>query len=122
MYSLLEMKTGLMETEFRLGFARLIRALCKYAGIPCDVITQTWKRTRIKNETEQAQICRDSTGIISKKTILKNHPFVENVDEELKQLQKEEKEEQEKAELYQNVFSEEEENEDEKEENIDIRD
>ena len=123
MYSLLEMKTGLMETEFRLGFARLIRALCKYAGISCDVITQTWKRTRIKNETEQAQICRDSTGIISRKTILKNHPFVENVDEELKQLQKEEKEDQEKTELYQNAFSgKEKENEDEKEENSDIRD
>ncbi len=121
MYSLLEMKTGLMETEFRLGFARLIRALCKYAGIPCGAITQTWKRTRIKNETEQAQICRDSTGIISRKTILKNHPFVENVDEELKQLQKEEKEEQEKAELYQNAFPGKEESEDEEEENSDIR-
>lgn len=120
MYSLLEMKTGLMETEFRLGFARLIRALCKYAGISCDVITQTWKRTRIKNETEQAQICRDSIGIISRKTILKNHPFVENVDEELKQLQKEEKEEQEKAELYQNAFSGKDKNE--KEENSDTKD
>ena len=33
MYSLLEMKTGLMETEFRLGFARLVRAICKALGI-----------------------------------------------------------------------------------------
>ena len=33
MYSLLEMKVGLMETEFRLGFAKLIRAICRYCKI-----------------------------------------------------------------------------------------
>lgn len=116
MYSLIEMKTGLMETEFRLGFARLIRALCKSAGIPCDVITQTWKRTRIKNESEQAQICRDSVGIVSQKTILKNHPLVEDVDEEIKQLRKEEQEEKEKVDFYQSAFKDSEEgNSDEKE-------
>lgn len=104
MYSLLEMKTGLMETEFRLGFAKLIRALCKSIGIPCDTITQTWKRTRIKNESEQAQICKNSVGIVSQKTILKNHPLVEDVDEELKQLSKEEEEDLKKTELYQDAF------------------
>lgn len=96
MYSLLEMKTGLMETEFKLGFSRLIRAICKYLNIPCEVIIQTWTRTCIKNDTEQAQICKDSVGIVSKKTILKNHPLVEDADAELKQLEKEEQEEQEK--------------------------
>ena len=104
MYSLLEMKTGLMETEFRLGFARLIRAICKALGISCGTIIQTWTRTCIKNDTEQAQICKDSVGIVSKKTILKNHPLVEDADEELKQIEKEEKEAQEKADLYAGTF------------------
>ena len=104
MYSLLEMKTGLMETEFRLGFARLIRAICKALGISCGTIIQTWTRTCIKNDTEQAQICRDSVGIVSEKTILKNHPLVEDADEELKQIEKEEKEAQEKADLYAGAF------------------
>ena len=104
MYSLLEMKTGLMETEFKLGFARLVRAICRSLGIQCDTIIQTWTRTRIKNDTEQAQICRDSVGIVSKKTILKNHPLVEDADEELKQIEKEEKEAQEKADAYTGAF------------------
>ena len=102
MYSLLEMKTGLMETEFRLGFARLVRAICKSLNIKCGTIIQTWTRTCIKNDTEQAQICKDSVGIVSKKTILKNHPLVEDADAELKQLEKEEKEEQEK--MNQNLY------------------
>lgn len=103
MYSLLEMKTGLMETEFRLGFARLIRAICKYLNIECKTIIQTWTRTRIKNDTEQAQICKDSVGIVSKKTILKNHPFVESVDDEIKQLEKEAKEQRNKEDIYNNL-------------------
>lgn len=104
MYSLLEMKTGLMETEFKLGFARLVRAVCRSLGIQCNTIIQTWTRTCIKNDTEQAQICRDSVGIVSKKTILKNHPLVEDADEELKQIEKEEKEAQEKADAYTGAF------------------
>lgn len=104
MYSLLEMKAGLTETEFQLGFARLVRAICKHAGIECNKIIQTWTRTCIKNDTEQAQICRDSVGIVSKKTILKAHPLVEDADAELKQLEKEEQEAQEKAEAYSGAF------------------
>lgn len=105
MYSLLEMKVGLMETEFRLGFARLVRAICKYLGIECGTIIQTWTRTCIKNDTEQAQICKDSVGIVSKKTILKNHPLVEDADAELKQIEKEDQEAQEKADLYSGAFA-----------------
>lgn len=104
MYSLLEMKTGLMETEFKLGFARLVRAICKALSIPCGTIIQTWTRTCIKNDKEQAQICKDSVGIVSKKTILKNHPLVEDADDEIKQLEKEEQEAQEKADAYSGAF------------------
>lgn len=105
MYSLLEMKVGLMETEFKLGFADLIRAICKYLNIECKSIIQTWTRTCIKNDTEQAQICKDSVGIVSKRTILKNHPFVEDADEELKYLEQEEQENLEKANMYPNAFN-----------------
>lgn len=104
MYALIEMKVGLMETEFRLGFAKLVRAICKMENITCDVINQTWTRTRIKNDTELANICKDSVGVISKKTILKNHPFVEDVEEELKQLKKEEAETEGQQDTYQTAF------------------
>lgn len=104
MYSLLEMKTGLMETEFKLGFSRLVRAICKHEGIKCGTIVQTWTRTSIKNDTELAQICRDSEGIISRQTILKNHPFVKDAEAEMKQIAKEEEEDQAKMEQYGAAF------------------
>lgn len=41
------------------------------------------------NETEVIQSARDSKGIISNRTILENHPWVKDVDEEEAQLEKE---------------------------------
>lgn len=104
MYSLLEMKAGLMEIEFRIGFSKLIRAICQHENIAADSIIQTWTRTGIQNDVEQAQICRDSEGVVSRLTILKNHPLVQDAEAELKQLEKEEQESQEKADFYQGAF------------------
>ena len=53
---------------------------------------------------ELAQICRDSVGIVSQKTILKNHPLVEDADAELKQLEKEQAAEQQREEQYGRAF------------------
>ena len=104
MYAMLEMKTGLMQTEFEPGFARLVRAICHFHGQRCDKVVQVWTRTSIKNDTELAQICQQSVGIVSRKTILASHPLVEDVEEELKQLAAEEEEAQEKAEQYGGAF------------------
>lgn len=92
LYALLELKAGLMETEFRLGFNELIRAICKANNQDCGTIIQTWTRTSIRNDAELVAMCAQSEGIVSKKTILKHHPFVENAEDEEKQLQKEQKE------------------------------
>ena len=89
MYALLELKAGLMETEFKLGFGELVRAICRYESIPCDTIIQTWTRTSIKNETEISDICKNSVGIVSNRTILKNHPLVEDAEAEERQIEKE---------------------------------
>ena len=105
MYSLLEMKAGLTETEFQLGFARLVRAICRHENISCGKITQTWTRTCIRNEKELVEMCRNSVGIVSNATILANHPFCEDVQQELKQLQKEKKEAEEEANAYSGTFS-----------------
>lgn len=100
LYALLELKAGLMETEFRLGFNELVRAILKDCGAKAKSITQTWTRTSIKNDAELAAMCSQSVGIISKKTILKNHPFVENAEDEEKQLEKEAQEETQAADIY----------------------
>lgn len=82
LYSLLELKAGLMETEFRLGFGELVRAICRAKGREVGQITQTWTRTAIRNDSELVDMCQKSVGVLSTKTILKNHPFVENAEDE----------------------------------------
>ncbi|HAZ06787.1 MAG TPA: phage portal protein [Acetobacterium sp.] len=86
MYSLLELKAGLLETEFRLGFGDFIRAICHYLRTDCQTINQTWTRTAITNDTETAEICKGSYGIVSDKTILAHHPFVDDVQAEIKEI------------------------------------
>ncbi len=92
LYSLLELKAGLMETEFKLAFGEFIRAICQYLNIECKSIIQTWTRTAITNDTELATIASSSKGVVSDKTILKNHPWVEDADQEEKQIKKEQEE------------------------------
>ena len=104
LYSLLELKAGLMETEFKLGFGRLVRAICKYISAECGQIIQTWTRSAIRSDSELADICEKSVGLVSNKTILKNHPFVENADEEEKQLEKEKEKVAEEADVYRKAF------------------
>lgn len=105
MYALLEMKVGLMETEFQSSFNDLVRAICNFYQLSAGQIIQTWTRTCIKNDTEQSQICKNSVGVVSKKTILKNHPLVEDADAELKQLAKEEEEAKAKEDEYMESFA-----------------
>ena len=92
LYSLLELKAGLTETEFKLGFGEFIRAVCNHHNIECKSVIQTWTRTAVTNDTDLAAICTSSVGVISNKTILKNHPFVEDADAEEKQIKKENQE------------------------------
>lgn len=58
LYSLLELKAGMAEMEFRSGFEELIKAICDYSGIACENVTQTWTRTSVSNDTELADIAQ----------------------------------------------------------------
>jgi len=49
------------------------------------------------NETDTINNCKASVGIISQRTIVANHPWVEDPDEEIEQLQKEQAEAMERA-------------------------
>lgn len=89
LYSLLELKAGLLETEFRQGLGRLVRLICKHLGIAPATIDQTWTRTAVTNDLELAEIASKSIGAISQHTILKRHPWVDDPDEEQKQLARE---------------------------------
>lgn len=91
LYSLLELKSGLMETEFRPSFGRLIRCICRVnnLSIKDDAIIQTWTRTMVQNDSELAQIAKESAGVISDETIIRNHPWVENPQDEMNRLSEE---------------------------------
>ena len=93
LYSLLELKAGMMETQFRTGFAELVRAICRVEGMaePAKII-QTWTRNMVQNDLETAQIAAQSVGVISDQTIVKNHPWVDDAEAELKQMKKEKEE------------------------------
>lgn len=101
LYTLLELKAGLMETEFRLAFGKLIRMICKHLGYTPKKVIQTWTRNMIQNDEETANIAKNSVGIISRKTIIKNHPWVEDVEIELKNIKEEEEKDIQKGLPYQ---------------------
>lgn len=96
LYSLLEQKAGLQETEFRLGFGQFIRCVCRLLGIQIrdDTILQTWTRTSVKNDQEIAQICAQSKGTISEQTIVEHHPYVDDPEKEMQRLAEEKQEAQ----------------------------
>ena len=90
LYALLELKAGLMETEFKESFGKFIRCVCRIQGIQIkdDIIIQTWTRTSVKNESEEATIAATSKNIIPDEDIVRNHPWVENFDRSWEQLQR----------------------------------
>lgn len=90
LYSLLEIKAGLLETEFRAGFSQFLRILLGYLGLPEDTpIEQIYYRNSIENDMEIAEIAEKSQGIISRRTILRNHPWVEDAAQEAEALAQE---------------------------------
>lgn len=98
-YRKLELKAGLTQIEFEKGFAKLIRVIMKFLKISdwkIRAITQTWTRNMISNDLENAQIANESKAneTISDETIAKNHPWVEDPEEELKKLKQQKKESQ----------------------------
>lgn len=94
-YRKLELKAGLTQIEFEKGFNKLIRSIMKFLNVKdysSKPIVQTWTRNMISNDLEDAQIAMESKDIVSDETIAKNHPWVENPEEEMKKLLKQKEE------------------------------
>nr|WP_306291090.1 phage portal protein [Enterococcus innesii] len=90
MYSLLELKASMLETEFRLGFAALVRFILEYSNANADVtIKQTWTRSAINNDLEQADIISKLAPVTSEENLAKANPIVENWETEIANLQAE---------------------------------
>jgi hypothetical protein len=78
-----------MEKQIRLFYKQLIIMINMYNSLDIDSGI-TFNRSQIFNEGEIIDNCMKSMGIVSRKTILEKHPFVENVEEELIRLKEEE--------------------------------
>ena len=93
LYSLLELKAGNMETQFRSGYATLVKMILKHLGFSDKFrIKQTWTRNSINNDTEMAQVVSTLATITSRENVAKSNPIVEDWQDELR-LQKAEQEE-----------------------------
>lgn len=108
LYSLLELKAGLQETEFKLAFGRFIRCVCRLHNLPIkeDTIIQTWTRTSVKNDTELADIAEKSMGVISRATIVAHHPWVEDSEAEMDTIKEEEGEHEEQSKTVTDMLAE----------------
>lgn len=89
-YRRLELKCGLLEGEFRTGINELCKSILRFLGLDDAVsITQTYTRNMISSDLENAQIAQMSVGVISNKTIIENHPWVDDPEKEDQRLQEE---------------------------------
>lgn len=95
LYSALDIKANGFETEFTQIFDDLLYFINKYLedknlikGTP-EPIELTFVRNTPQNIAENIQNVKNSKGVISDKTLYKNHPFVKDPEEEEKQVEKE---------------------------------
>lgn len=96
LYSLLDLKASVMERKFRKSVKRLLWFTTEYINIvdrkkyESTEVQVTFRKTMITNDKENVEIAKESKGIISDQTIVANHPWVEDVTEELDRLKKQE--------------------------------
>ncbi|HHV32240.1 MAG TPA: phage portal protein [Clostridiales bacterium] len=96
LYGLLELKSGLMETEFRDSIDEFLRAVLHYLGADENKqFVQTWKRTKPQNATEISQIIAQTPDtVMSDETKTKVHPLVTDWQAERAQVENEQTEKQ----------------------------
>jgi SPP1 family phage portal protein len=96
LFSLLDLKANDFEAEVDASFNALLWFLNAYYEVynPAMVfepseVKLTFNRSMVINEKEQLESLVKQKGIISDKTLLENHPMVDNVEEEMERLAEE---------------------------------
>jgi SPP1 family phage portal protein len=96
LYSGLDLKDNTLEDSFKWSFEQQMYFVNKYLEITKQQtsdkeITIVFNRDIAINESQTITDCQNSKGVISDKTIIANHPYVKDVNEEIKQIKKENK-------------------------------
>ena len=103
LYAGLDLKCNGLEAELNLMFDTLqyfIKEYLKLTGVAVadtDDVNIVFNRDVAMNESEAINMCKASVGVISKRTIVSNHPWVTDLEDELKELENENKSELEDA-------------------------
>ncbi len=99
MYSDIDLDANGMETEYQAAFEELLwfvnmhLANIGQGDFEGQEVKVIFNRDILINTSELIQQCRDSDGQLSRKTILAHHPWVDDIDEEIKQLDEEKQKE-----------------------------
>jgi len=96
LYGLLELKAGLMETEFRSAINEFLAAILHYLKADeSKQFVQTWKRTKPQNDVEVSQIIAQTPStVVSDETKTKKHPLVDDWEAERARIKKEQEQKQ----------------------------
>ena len=88
MYSDMELDANQTALEFTASLEHLERFLKQIKNIKNDKLISTteFKRNLMVNDEATINMIIQSEGLLSKKTLLSHHPFVDNVDEEIRAI------------------------------------
>lgn len=95
LFSFLDMKSNVMERKFSSALTNFYWFVCEYLSFSNQGqfdykdLTSTFNKSMIMNEVETVDIIQKGLGIVSKGTLLANHPFVSDIQAELDALEKE---------------------------------
>ena len=103
MYSDIDLDANDMETELQAAFEDILWFVNAYLAnsgkgdFEGEDITIIFNRDILINETEVIDNCGKSAGILSDETIVANHPWVDDPQQEMERLEKQRQKEQEEA-------------------------
>ena len=94
LYSSLDLKCNHLEVEFAHSFRWLLRFVRKYLAMTGEPVsdgdvTLIFNRDVAVNESEAIDCCRASAELLSRRTVLEQHPWVQDVESELERLRAE---------------------------------
>nr|WP_308742093.1 phage portal protein [uncultured Anaerocolumna sp.] len=110
MYNDIDLDANGMETEFQAAFEELLwfinmhlynTGMGDFEGEEVEII---FNRDMLINETESIDNIAKSVGILSDKTIISQHPWVNDPQAEMERLEEQKKKEQEEADQYSQAF------------------
>lgn len=111
LYSDLDLDCSNIETEFKSSLEYFKAFLDEWIAIKNNrdfsnrKLEYIFNKTMTVNEKELIENCNNSIDVISKASVLANHPYVENIDDELISIKKEQEEEEKKSESeYEKAF------------------